>query len=234
MSDISDKIKNLAQELTKIEVNTIIKANMTGRKMPDPRHALIEIAKRYRMKLIQLGHPIQEDDGVKMGCYESFDRIREKASDGIERLRKNAGVKKMTDQEERDMVMLARIQTMSDQIKGVFNSIKRRKVDAWDNIFSHDEIEEHAPPPLPLETTELITIRRIWEVGLEEIAMQTVIHLDGDVVTRIQPQYATESQSIIHQIHNQSVSMAFTVWGELISIVKSFFTILIGHKPPVE
>lgn len=222
MADISYRIKSMIDELTHLEINTIIKPNMTGRKMPKTRHALIEIAKRYRIKLIQMGYHVLDENDIKPGSYDSFDLIREKAYDAIKDIQEKASVHPLTQKEEEDLILLYRIKTMSDQIKGVFNALRRRNVETWDNAYSHEEIEK-TQAELPLEPHELILIRKIWEVGLEQIAMQTIIHLDGDVMTRIHPKYCDEKSEIIHRIHNESMETAIDFWVEFIGIVKDFF-----------
>ncbi|MDM8536290.1 hypothetical protein QUF70_06015 [Desulfobacterales bacterium HSG17] len=229
MGDLSERLKDFFDELTHIEVNTIIKPNMTGRKMPKPRHAIIEIAKKYRLKLVELGYPLADEENVKPGCYKSFDMIREKANEAIKNFEKKADQKHLSLEEEEELVMLFRIKSMSDQVKGIFNALKLRNIESWDNDFSHDEVEK-IQMDLPLETGEIIMIRKIWEMGLEQIAMQTVVQLDGDVVTRIKPKYADENSRVIHNIHNQGVTISLNFWSELINIVKDFLHVFVKKK----
>ncbi|HHC25680.1 MAG TPA: hypothetical protein ENK58_09795 [Desulfobacterales bacterium] len=219
MAEFGVQIKNIAQDLLNLEVNTIIKANMTGRKMPAPRHALIDIAQNYNLKLTDLGLPVQQTDAGP-GSFESFHLIREKTNEGMLAIRKRAA-KKHREYDEADMVMLHRIKRMSDQIKGIFKGLEKKKAKQWDNNLLRDDIDD--APPLPLATNDLVMIRKIWEMGLEEIAMQTIIQLDGDVLTRVQAKYANEESAILHKLHNQSVSTSLRFWGELIGIVKEFF-----------
>lgn len=219
MTEFADQIKDITQDLLNLEVNTIIKANMTGRKMPKPRHALIDIAKNYTLKLTELGLPVQETD-VGPGSLEAFHLIREKAKEGILAIQKRAA-KKHQEDDEVNLIMLFRIKKMSDQIKGIFKGLENKKAEGWDNNIFREDIDDASP--LPLTTNDLVMIRKIWEVGLEEIAMQTIIQLDGDVLTRIQTKYANEESAILHQLHNQSLSTSLRFWGELIGIVKQFF-----------
>ncbi len=222
MADLSERFRTIARDLTHIEVNTILKPTMTGRKMPEPRHALIEIAQRYCTKLTELGFPMPEEE-KRPGSFEYFDRIRERAHEAVRDLQHRSKEGALTEAEQVDLVMAFRIKSMSDQIKGVFNNLKHRGEEDWDNPYSHLEVEERFIP-LNLEPDEMVSIRKIWEVGLEEIAMQTIIQLDGDVVTRIQPRFADERSTILHHLHSESVNISLEFWGELIRIVKEFFT----------
>ena len=108
MSDLGERIKGFAQDLTHIEVNTILKPGMTGRKMPAPRHALIEIGKKYRLKLVQLGF-LAEDENINPGCFASFGEIRERAHDGIKYFQKKMEKERPGADEESDLAMLFRI-----------------------------------------------------------------------------------------------------------------------------
>lgn len=218
MSDFAEQIKTIAQDLINLEVNTIIKPNMTGRKMPKPRQTLIEIAKKYNLELIKMGFPLDHGD-IRLGSFESFERIRIRADEGTEMFKAKALKKKLSDEEAAELVLLNRIKTMSDQIRVIFKSLRMRKVEAWDNDYTREDVEDQQQP-LPLTPDEIVMIRKIWEMGLEEIAMQTVIQLDGDVLTRIQSKYANEDSAIIHELHNQSVNTALAFWGGLIGIVK--------------
>ena len=221
MKNIKEQIAGIAKDLLNLEINTIIKANITGGKMPSPRHTLIDIAKEYSVKLTNLRLPLQ-DQTVKLGSYKSFDLLRERANEGIKAFRERAATKGLTTEEEANLLMLHRIQDMSDQIKGMFNALKSRKVEKWENDFTHEEIEQDRPP-FPLTLDELVLLRKVWEVGVEEITMQTVIQLDGDVVTRVQPRHVKGQSESLYEIHSQSVSVSIRSWKELIGVVKDFF-----------
>jgi len=218
MKDLKKQVTKIAQDLLNLEVNTIIKPNISGEKMRTPRHALIDIAKWYSRKLADLGFPLR-DESIRLGDYRSFDALRERAHDGI---REKAAAKSLTPDEEADLLMLHRIKDMSDQIKEVFNALETRAFKAWDNSYTHEQIARERPS-FPLTPDELVLIRKVWEMGVEEIALQTVIQLDGDVMTRVNPKYTTGESKVVHEIHNQGVSVSLRFWKELIGVMKDFF-----------
>lgn len=301
MSDLKETIRRIAEDLTNLEINTIIKNGMTGGKMPQPRHALIQIAQEYVNKLGEImeeaphslnmqsdqdfavggkgtynstTHFYKRDSGaqpkyVLPGSMDSFDVLRTLASDGLQRLQSLRKTKELSQKQEADVVMLCRIRDMSDQIKGVFHALKYRvrpnggkeggqlrvdpktinsmkkvseskyvadnrealrsqypnadfSVHEWDNNYTRDEIEM-LRPLFPLTTDELVTIRKAWEIGTEVIVMQTMIQLDGDVVTRIDPAYVTAEKETIRRIHSDSVTLSLKAWDQLIGLVKEFF-----------
>jgi hypothetical protein len=221
MADIGGQVKNIAQDLLNLEVNTIIKPNMTGRKMPVSRHALADIAEAYHLRLVDVGFPLKNSDDIIFGSFESFDLIRSRTDDGIDELKRRIAKKTEEDDDDVEVVTLIRIKRMSDQVIGLFKSLKRKNVEQWDNHISREDIDD--APPLGLAPDERVLVRKIWDMGLEEIAMQTVIQMDGDVITRIQSKYANKESIVIHRLHDESVNTAIRFWGELIGIVKDFF-----------
>ncbi len=223
IDDFKFQIESIARDLMNLEVNTIIKPNMTGRKMPKPRHAIVDIAQNYQRKLMAMGL-WPEDCPAHLGSEESFSFIRETASMAINAYGKKRKAGPLSDTDEADLVMLFRIKKMSDQIKGIFNDLKRRGVENWNNDLSRAQIEQQQPALL-LTTDEVVLLRKIWEMGMEQIAIQTLIQLDGDILTRIQPRYTDESPTsrTIQSIHSQNVTISLSFWGQLVGIVQDFF-----------
>ncbi|MBI2857476.1 MAG: hypothetical protein HYX90_00240 [Chloroflexi bacterium] len=310
MSDLKETIRQIADNLTNLEINTIIKPNMTGGKMPHPRHALISIAQDYGRKLRDISEALPQDKRtgldikqfsmgkgtydfeknvyspiatgpalpgnetkhVHPGGYDYFAYLRRFACETAKAV-ESVHYKSR----EADLVMLYRIRDASDQIKGVFNALKARtegraiapgtvekktkermtaanqevvkdrkggvgrpeegykegdyRPAVWDNNYTREEIETHRPL-FPLTADELITIRKVWEIGTEVIAIQTVIQLDGDVVTRINPDYALIEKKMIHDIHHDQVNFSLQAWKELVGLVRDFFENIVKFFAP--
>ena len=55
MSEIFDQIGKIAEDLVNVEVNIILGSDITGKKMPKPRHAFIDVGKEYYDKLNEYG-----------------------------------------------------------------------------------------------------------------------------------------------------------------------------------
>jgi hypothetical protein len=305
MSDLNENIKKIIDDLTNLEINTIIKPSMTAGKMPPARHALIMLAQEYGKKLdeIEKRPAIKskrdiEKFRIEKGAY-NFQTCLFSAEAGSQEVSRhdyagsynhfrylrrfaNALLEDLNPVEypgrDGDIVMLCRIRENSDLIKGVFNSLRSRidltrsnpnrvdkntrqwlekaaqnvghyrqtqfieksdlgyvekdfKVDIWDNNYTREEIErEH--PPFPLTTDDVVMIRKAWEIGTEVVVMQTVIQLDGDVITRINPEYAVAEQKYLQTIHNDNVAISLKAWGQLIGLVKDFFESIIKYFAP--
>ena len=74
-----------------------------------------------------------------------------------------------------------------------------------------------APAPL-LSQGEVVLLRKIWEVGTETIAMQTVVLIDGDVFNRIQSGWETDTEQTLHSLHRQAVEASVAQWTSLFRI----------------
>ena len=121
--------------------------------------------------------------------------------------------------------MLARIRDNAQQLQTIF----RGKPSSL--AFDRTKAEDMSDDELQLTDKQKVMIRKVWELGTEEVAMQTVIYLDGDVITRLQPRYYLEQdkQALI-QIHNKGVETSITFWGSLVKLAETFVATLLGGK----
>lgn len=77
-------------------------------------------------------------------------------------------------------------------------------------------------------------IRKIWEIGAERVLIQSVIHIEGDVVTRISPDLQALDKQYLLPIHQDGVKTAMRTWSALIGIAKGLIEAvggaLLGRK----
>jgi hypothetical protein len=233
VASVKDRVARIAEDLVNLEINTIVddRANIIGKKMPSARHALIDIGQDYYITLGRLGAKLDGMDSERPGSFNAFDAFRNSAKARFLELEAKRGDPGSAVAAESDMYMLLRIQDMSDQLKGVvFEDLKlRKKPEAhWENRLSREEIVRDKIPPLDLGVDQLALIRKVWEIGVQEIAVQTVVQIDGDVVTRIQSKYATEGGAALLKIHHDGVKTSVDFWKDLIRIAKDLLTTLFG------
>lgn len=208
----------MIRDLCTLQINTIIKSQITGGTMPAIRFALYDVAKCYANKLIALG---ADPDEVKpgntvIGGYSRFELYRTVTKKLL------AQLAEADPDNIHDMNMLQRIKNNSNRLKAMLTGTD----DTDRNEFSNQQIAEktHAGmAELALNRDDYITLRKYWELGTEEIAIQTVVQLDGDVTTRIQPQFATEQSLTIHKLHQASVNLSYQYWKGLIELVGELF-----------
>jgi len=139
MTQYRESLKEVANNLFNLEVNTILKENMTARKMPDAAHALLDVSRVYAEKLLQLGANLdvffsqdteeklrdtRPSDDESSGRFDhgkltidvlTFSRLRWAAVAALEAKRSR------TDSQR---VVLERIRRNCDQLKNMLSRLK--------------------------------------------------------------------------------------------------------------
>jgi len=245
-------IQRIIEDLLCIEVNVIIKPGMTARKMPEPHQALLDVAGDYdrflrerarplNQKWREAGHepvtvrdpgaPPQYSEAGDDGCLhndlrtdpiptskvkiETFGELRERAveAEAVQRHLQQRG----PGLDNEDPIIFRRIYRNCDQIKGI---ICRRDVK---QVIDLGIGRDSAPDvSLPLTSRDIIILRKVWEVGVESVDMQTVAQLDGDIVTRINRAHADASNTALHRLHQATVETTLEHWQFLFQTIVQF------------
>ena len=58
-------------------------------------------------------------------------------------------------------------------------------------------------------------LRKMWELGTNEIVAQTVVHIDGDTVTRIRLGFGEGNRAYLLEVHDRAVQTAVGQWRTL-------------------
>jgi hypothetical protein len=238
MDKFKEGLKKVADDLFKLEINTVIKSNMTARKMPQPLHALLDITHLYAAKfhdlkinlafffdlveqeLPEAGMP--EGDSKRVLPSEkitnapiTFSRMRWAAKHALEKPKKYSSS---------DQVVLQRIRRNCDQLKGLL----KRYYPTFNEVLGKDRLGlldlPESKMDLGFNGHEMTLIRKIWEIGVEQVAMQTVVQLDGDVVTRINDSYAEPEFKDLHAAHQQGVKVSLEQWAMIANTLARFFS----------
>ncbi len=310
--DVAGHFKDIVKDLFNIEVNTILRDNISAQKMPSPRHALLDIGSEYYeiLRKMEISHRLfhraslresrtEEIEGdAEFGSVEFDDMRRKWGFYTQEEIDENtSGDKKvhlvvqslvydqlggfaafdimrtwadkflgdpfLADPKKKyltdtQLSVLPRIRDNADMLKGMFIAMCRRdnklkekglanemekkrgkeltpvtvvelsqKIDLEQtlmltNQYTRSEIvSTENLSPLPLKDSELVLIRKVWEIGTEVIAMQTTIQVDGDVITRLNPNFMDDKESqYLRAYHNEGVRIALSYWGNLITVAK--------------
>jgi hypothetical protein len=225
-----------ARSLLNIEVNTIVRDNMTGEPMPPVPHALLDIAGEYATMLCELGvdlpayfKPDAGDPAAIVPTWlhtpasvndltvaaETFDRLRWAA--------KWAGstqaplAARITPTKR---VLLDRIINNSDAIKEMF-----KRFDPSMQPFLNKTRAQLLDTTLQsrsyvIAPDDLIRLQKIWDIGVEEIVAQTVVHVTGDVTTRVQEALRNPGCETVFAIHRQSIDVSVACWKYLLDAVR--------------
>jgi len=78
----------------------------------------------------------------------------------------------------------------------------------------------------PISLSDRAEIRKIWEVGTESVLMQTVIQIEGDVITRMNSAVARGQHPEIIEVHKQSIEISLRMWGQLVDAAERLLTVI--------
>jgi hypothetical protein len=225
-SSARERVRTLAENLLSLEVNTIVKPQIIAQKMPVPEHALIDIANLYRDALRryvpELPVPVQgalesspapeafssvlDEKRDRRASLEVLDEIRTVA----QCISENSAARASLSDEK--LQLISRIWDNSDQLKGIFN-----------RLGAHVVLErggEKSPSPIELEPAEIVLLRKVWEVGLEVVVVQSVIQIDGDVFTRVrEDRMAAKNLSTVLEVHDRAINTSVRFWTNLVELL---------------
>lgn len=72
-----------------------------------------------------------------------------------------------------------------------------------------------------VSASHITQIRKIWDTGTETVVMQTLVQMDGDIITRVHPRYADAAAARLHQLHNEATRTAIETWKDMALLVAS-------------
>ena len=256
----------LLDDIKTLEVNTIIKDNMTARKMPDPANAMLDIAQVYGWYLAMRGvsvkrwldtaSPVKEKDpGACIKTMAENDSLKQWLSPppGMQHGEVSSDLVRIDDYtfstlrwaastldqygspRPAERIVLARICRSCDDIKNLLSRLEAEPVyKQYCKDKSRAELNATAGSVysrrdlIPLTPDDSTLLRKIWDIGVEDVIAQTTIQLDADVVTRISRQYAGPDQAHVLELHRLGIESAVNFWSSLIAAVGSFVTNLAG------
>ena len=281
-------LRDLGQDLTNIEVNTIVTDSISGRKMPSYPHALLDIAQKYAdflsgpkvglnlnnfarcfcmgsadESLTDGGSPTHErPDGIidlkkikieqemefmrkvrphlsaggthysflLTNGWESFELLRWAANNILFMVPEENDSQPSKDQhpgtiKSKDIrAVLFRILRNCDQLKVVAEDLRgaangtRFIGQTRSDLVNLNEVPEIAPPH------HLTRIRKIWDLGIDQIVFQTVVQLDGDVVFRASEKHLAAPNTPLVQAHEKALATGLNHWHQLFELVFSLIT----------
>ncbi len=218
-------ISKLLDDLTNLEINTIIKKGMTS--APQPEHieeVLYVLLTNYKEKLCvmvrrnEVEFDIKEDDITSYAqLYTALDNLNKFMDDNDIRL------------EEGDYIIFLRMKSFCNYLRSRQNEIsfKKRNGISPDATVYTVHMGEFASFQLEMDSRDRVRIKRLFDLGIERIVMQTRFGIDGDVLTRIEENFANKPRQVVLDLHEEHTNMSIKYWQSLINVVKS---IIVGIK----
>lgn len=199
--------RQLFDDLLTLETNTVIKPEMTARKPFSLAESILETIDAYQLHLVGVG--VQPPEGATRpeGTLQEIDGagLRSMARAAKLLVLDPAGI--VDDPGTRDSVanervLLTRIANNCIQIDAVLGRAKVQTL--------------RAGQTLELPPDDVARIRKIWDLGLEMVVIQSVMQIDGDYVTRVPSSAFLESNPGLLELHGQMLGRSVDHYGSLI------------------
>lgn len=90
----------------------------------------------------------------------------------------------------------------------------------WNNDISQKDCNKY--DDMELNPDQIALIRKATEIGTQQILMQTVIQIDGDITTYLSTrflQFDPTTRTMVNNLHNQSIGTATKFWADLFKAV---------------
>lgn len=224
--ELREGLRRMAQDAFHLEVNTIAKAGMTARKMPAPPHALLDICGKYYWYLLDRARAY-ELPAVAQTLAPLAPEHRRNGRDSFERIRAACGaLLRFAETNDSlvggDRVIIERIMRNAVELSALIE--RSEKADRGD-LFDATRAELVAAGPasrdVKLPTDDLTLLRKIWDVGAETVLLQSLIGLDGNVVTRIHEDRIDAASKALRDLHLASTRTAIDTWSTVVKLLAS-------------
>ena len=148
---------------------------------------------------------------------------------------------RIKDQSEQIISMfgqLARDQGIHFDLKEVSASIEKRREQSssqdcidthnilWNNDLTRTQMQN--TDDLELNPAQVSLLRKAWEIGTEQVLLQTTIQADGDVTTRLSQRFLSHHDSFVLNMHNESVQTSVHFWSNLVKTIREVAEGLLG------
>lgn len=243
-------LEDLAGDLLHRQVDTIVTDGITGRGMPHPVIALLDIHNSYLRKLVRIGKVPATGRDWPAEAHDHFDWLLPNVA--AEQWLVAKALEALHDDSLKgvDRCVLMRIVATCTSLMPIVARLEREHADAFNGKLLRKAGVTQAPAsssvpgsrlyytvdwsePLPevsLKRKEHAALSKAWELGSDTVALQTVSTLDGDIITRVTEEYTRDAHGVVRQIHREAVSLSLTTWELLVKGVSGFLNGLFRRK----
>lgn len=227
-------LRDLLDDLHKLEINTIEKTVMTAQKMPPPLLAIFEVVESYEsyfdwtLARRTYNYTVASETKTAQTLKERLEYSFANAA-----MRFNLLATEVTDEGRTDRLICGRIGRNCEYLLGLL-----RRADEANEAMPRDgstgriapmfreitasALRAESPDAVAaawrLSSGDMAYLRKIWEIMTEKVLIQTVVQIEGDVITRISPLIADEKRRHLLDVHKDGIETSLKMWGELVSV----------------
>lgn len=252
-------LRELIADVDQRKVDTIVtRRGITGRAVPDPVNALLDIYNGYFRALVDMGL-VSTAETQQAPAFHPEGWLL--PNDAARRwLIAHADVA-ASENPKADTCVLQRVISTCRELEPIALKIERQLPNDYRSDMQRLSVASpqpmrapleakqasrgyyhearHAPvraadanPVLEIELTrrDRAVLSKAWELGTDTVVMQTVTMLDGDIISRIDARYTGEEHAVVRQIHQQAVETSLSTWQRLVQGVLSIFQDLLTRR----
>jgi hypothetical protein len=235
-----DFITNLANDLLRLEINTIVKDQLLCSKPRSHRWELYDIASEYRELLISYtALPINPEMGASKESQEmrkefknlnaglnSFLEIQHFAELKRDEFKQEVERVKLSDLETdilNERIMLCeRIVRQSQEMVDIFLDLQTNSNDPVESDNDFSVMRLNHLDDLKLNPSQISIIRKANEIGTQRVLLQTVVQVEGDITSYITTRFLhfpEKEQKMIKEVHESSIMTSIRMWQYLFQAV---------------
>ena len=230
-------INRMLDDLTHLEINTIIKKGMTAAPQPDSIDETLQILfneYKERMAIILIENNVEPGTGFDFSVCKTVKSLH----DLLLKLRTyfdDNGIRLVEFDYIRVLRMISFCEYIFSKSKGPQNPDKRTdevvvkpyRDGVSDSLYEVD-LSDITAFRLIMDARDRVKIKRLFDLGTENVVMQTRFGLDGDVVTRIEEGFASKPMQLVIDIHDKHTNLSVQYWKNLIGLVQQIVSKLIN------
>lgn len=234
--DKAGTISRLLDDLTHLEINTIIKTGMTAAPPPDSIEETLQILfneYKDRMSVVLVNNDIGADAGFDFTKCKSFHDLHKM----LLVLREYMDLKSIRLIEFdyiRVLRMISFCEYMFSKSKGKTSAIdsallikvKPMMEGISESVYDLD-LTHITGFRLIMDARDRVKLKRLFDLGTENIVMQTRFGLDGDVVTRVEENFANRPKQLVIELHDKHTQLSINYWKNLVGLVQDIVSKII-------
>ena len=230
MAKVDEVLEQLGNDLVTRQINLIIApGGMSAEPVPDdPIVTLREVYRWYynKLSLEENADKIKKGDEIRAYAPAQLKSGFEELAGDLEFYTKRTDIREaesipaVTPPEE-----LPAAERIVEAIAGVTDRLEYR-MQSTSILLA--KIADKLAKPEALDARDLAVLRKAWEIGVDEVIMQTTIALDGDVVTRVDSRFCDDASMPLYGLHDEGVSAAMRTWKDVVGAAIDLMRKLFG------
>jgi len=213
MADKQSTIVSILQDLTHLQIDTILKSGMIAVDPPERVEDLLSSLHEEYVSRVEI--ILRHNDvsfSVNRDQCKSFQQLYEQLKSLDKFLKDN-----LIRVEDADYIILQRIYSFC-------KFIENKKYAGFDlykddmKVFAENKTEG------TISARELAKLKRFHDLGTEKVVMQTRIGIDGDIVARIDEEFAKKPLPLLVDLHDKHTKLSMEYWNSLVGTVVNLVT----------